>query len=55
MSSPIVNHWVTVEQILCYLKGAPKRGFYIIIMDIIDLSVSRMLIGQDLRNTRGLL
>ena len=22
MSSPIVDHWATVEQILCYLKGA---------------------------------
>ena len=26
MSSPIVDHWVVVEQILCYLKGAPGRG-----------------------------
>ena len=26
---------------------------YIVIMDIIDLSVLRMLIGQDLRRTRG--
>ena len=26
MSSPIVYHWATVEHILCYLKGAPKRG-----------------------------
>ena len=26
MSSPIVDHWATVEQILCYLKGAPRRG-----------------------------
>ena len=27
--------------------------FYIVIMGIIDLSVSLMLIGQDLRRTRG--
>ena len=27
--------------------------FYTVIMGIIDLSVSQMLIGQDLRRTRG--
>ena len=27
--------------------------FYIVIMEIIDLSVSQMLIGYDLRRTRG--
>ena len=26
MSNPTVNHWAAVEQILCYLKGAPGRG-----------------------------
>eukprot|EP00257_Ricinus_communis_P026410 XP_025013824.1 uncharacterized protein LOC112535474 [Ricinus communis] len=26
ISSPTVNHWTAVEQILCYLKGAPGRG-----------------------------
>ena len=26
MSSPTVNHWVAVEQILCYLKGVLRRG-----------------------------
>ena len=26
MSSPIVDHWVAVEQILCYLKAALGRG-----------------------------
>ena len=26
MSSPTVDHWAAVEQILCYLKGAPGRG-----------------------------
>ena len=26
MSSPTVNHWATVEHILCYLKEAPERG-----------------------------
>ena len=29
--------------------------FYIVIMGIIELSVSQMLIRQDLRSTRGLL
>ena len=29
--------------------------FYKVIMDIIDLSVSRMMIGQDLRRSRDLL
>ena len=26
MSSPTIDHWAAVEQILCYLKGAPGRG-----------------------------
>ena len=26
MSFPTVDHWVTIEQILCYLKGAPRCG-----------------------------
>ncbi|KAL0545945.1 hypothetical protein IC582_015849 [Cucumis melo] len=26
MSSPTVDHWAAVEQILCYLKDAPGRG-----------------------------
>ena len=26
MSSPTVDHWVTIEQILCHLKGAPAPG-----------------------------
>lgn len=26
MSSPTVDHWAAVEQILCYLKAAPGRG-----------------------------
>ena len=26
MSSPIIDHWAVVEQILCYLKGAPGRS-----------------------------
>ena len=26
MSTPMVDHWAAVEQILCYLKGAPRRG-----------------------------
>ena len=26
MSSPIVDHWAAVEQILCYMKGSPGRG-----------------------------
>ena len=26
MSSPTIDHWATVKQILCYLKGAPRHG-----------------------------
>ena len=26
MSSTTVDHWAAIEQILCYLKGAPRRG-----------------------------
>ena len=26
MSSPTFDHWAAVEQILCYLKEAPRRG-----------------------------
>ena len=51
MSSPTIDHGAAVEHILCYLKGARDVVFYIVIMGIIDLCVSRMLIGQDLRRT----
>ena len=49
MSSPTIDHWVAT----CYLKGAWDVVFYIVIMDIIDLSVSWMLIRMDLRRTGG--
>ena len=26
MSSPTISHWAVVDQILCYLKGAPEHG-----------------------------
>ena len=26
MSSPTIDHWAAIEQILCYLKGAPGYG-----------------------------
>ena len=26
MSSPMVHHWVVIEQFLCYLKGVSGRG-----------------------------
>ena len=26
MSSPTIDHWAAIEQILCYLKGAPGHG-----------------------------
>ena len=26
MSSPMVDHWVVIEQFLCYLKGVSGRG-----------------------------
>ena len=50
MSSATVDHWATI---FCYLEGAPRRGILYNNHDIIDLSVSRMLIGQDLRRTRS--
>jgi hypothetical protein len=28
MSSPRTTHWATLEQILCYLKGAPGHGIW---------------------------
>ena len=51
MSSPTVDHWAAVEQILCYLKGALGRGILYNNHGMIDLSVSQMLIEQDLRRT----
>ena len=53
MSSPTIDHWAAVKQILCYLKEPQEVVFYTVIMGIIDLSVSRMQIGQDLRKTEG--
>ena len=53
VSSPTVDHWAIVEQILCYSKGAPDVVFYTVIIAIVDLSVSQMQIGQDLRKTDG--
>ena len=26
MASPTINHWAALEQILCYLKKAPRHG-----------------------------
>ena len=26
MSAPMVDHWAAIEQVLCYLKGARRRG-----------------------------
>ena len=49
MSTPTIDHWVAVEQILCYLKGASNEVFYIVTIGIIELIVSQMLIRQDLR------
>ena len=51
MSSPIVDHW----GIYITWKEPQDMVFYIVIMDIKDLSVSRMPIGQDLRRIGGLL
>ena len=53
MSSLTVEHWAVVEQILYYLKGALGCGILYSIMIKTELSVSRMLIGQDLKRTRG--
>ena len=34
ISSPTINHWAAIEHILCYLKKAPRRGYYIRSMSI---------------------
>ena len=50
MSDPMVDHWATVERILCYLKGELQDVvFYTIIMDKTKLSAFLMQIGQDLK------
>lgn len=49
MSSPTIKHWVALEQILCYLNGAPGRGLYIKIKDTQASNASLMQIGQDQR------
>ena len=46
-SSPIVDNWVIVEHILCYLKEFQDEVFYIVIMGTIGLNASQMRIGQD--------
>ena len=53
MSAQTVDHWVVVEHILCYFKGASDVVFYIVIMGITKLSTFLTQIGQDLRKTRG--
>ena len=45
MSSPIVDHWAAVKQILCYLKGAWDVEFYTVIMGITKLSAFLTQIG----------
>ena len=45
MFSLTVDHWVAVELILCYLKGALGRGILYTIMGITKLNVSQMPIG----------
>ena len=49
MSSPTVDNWAAVEHILCYLKGAPRRGILYSNLGIIGLSASQMLIEQGQR------
>ena len=50
MSSMTVDNWAVVEHILCYLKGASRRGIlYSNHMGTIGMSVSNMLIGQGQR------
>jgi len=46
MSSSTVHHWAALEQILCYLKGAPGRGILYEITDTLILNVFHMQIGQ---------
>ena len=45
MSAPTVDHWETVEQILCYLKEAQDMVFYIVIMGITEMSAFLKHIG----------
>ena len=52
MSAPTVDHWVAVEQILFYLKGALDEVFYMVTISIKELSVSQLLIGQNQRKIR---
>ena len=52
MSAPTVDHWVAIEQILCYLKGTLDEVFYIVTISIKELSVSQLLIGQNQRKIR---
>ena len=49
MSSPTVDHWKAVEQILGYLKGAPGRGILYGNHGHTRIECSQMLIGQDVR------
>ena len=53
ISSPMVDHWATVEHILCYLKEPQDVVFYTVIMSIAELSVFLTQIGQDLRKIGG--
>ena len=53
MSASTVDHWVAVEQILCYLKGALGRGILYSNHKHNRMSSFLMQIRQDLRKTGG--
>ena len=53
MSSPTVDHYTAIEQILCYLKGTQDVAFYTVIMGIIDLSFNWVRSKEDKRSTTG--
>ena len=57
MSSPIVDHWTVVKQILCYLKRAPRSGIlynnhgHNKLECFIDADLARS--KEDMRSTTG--
>lgn len=55
MSSPVVDHWKAVEQILCYLEGAPGDKLCMMIMVMIESRASLMWIELGQKKIRDLL
>ena len=49
MFTPTVDHWVAIEQILCYLKGTPECNIIYSNHGHNRIECSQMLIGQSQR------